>query len=552
MDSRRRTPADLDVADLDKALLLISPEAAQEIRGFRNSLKNLQLRQRIEHCQRKRDDLLSCYKGLEAVFVCYWLVFQTCSIKKQGEAWDKFDEVVVRSREASKCLKSLIGVSDVWGKEVIIHYGFLSRYRTYCDELHAIAREVPTWDEAVAIFNQSIDQRIRKNDGRTRMKESSNPIERRDLAYVKAYVKTAKHRRPAFPGLLPGYGRDKYGLIVRAKFAEESRALSPLPSSSSQQLLDPKPTLGSDGYDGSTLVPSPLLPSSQQCSPSPSKAASVESNGPSPPSSPPLETSPSRPLLTSAWLSAVPLSLLDEGKWIDDRIVNAYMHVLAVKHPGTCFLNSHFLGQYGSKMKKWRPESGKHPLSSDFVLMPVNDKHHWSLLVMYKRFLTGTGTNEWVVCFLDSLGSSHEETFVCWENYLEACGNKLMVRKIDVKVPRQTNCTDCGVYVLGFAKEFLKKPWGFTDAVDRGKHLDWKISAPSLRKDIRAILAAVSDATTDNDKATGGDGCGDFGVCHGGAEITESLGDDVVNSDDEYCWECGNKGSEDDVDRKAW
>ncbi|KAK8002380.1 hypothetical protein PG989_002099 [Apiospora arundinis] len=271
--------SDLDAADLDKALRVISPKVAQEIQDFRMSLGKIQTKQRIKRCQEKRDKLLDRSKDIEIAIICYELVFQTYSIKKHGKEWGNFDAFVVRSREASKRLKSLICLSDTWGTEVIKHYNFVSQYRTYCDELKVIARGINTWEDVVPKLNQSIDGRIRRNDGRARVKFSANPIERQDLTYVKNYVKTTEHRQLESPGLMPGYGLDKYGLIVREKFAAPL-PVSPLPSASSQQQLNHDTIVsGNDPsqWEGSTLIPS-SPPAKQMPLPSPSK-----SNEPTPP-----------------------------------------------------------------------------------------------------------------------------------------------------------------------------------------------------------------------------------------------------------------------------
>ncbi|KAK6860956.1 cysteine proteinase [Apiospora arundinis] len=274
--------SDLDAADLDKALRVISPKVAQEIQDFRMSLGKIQRKQRIKRCQEKRDKLLSRSKDIEIAIICYELVFQTYSIKKHGKEWGNFDAFVVRSREASKRLKSLICLSDTWGTEVIEHYNFVSQYRTYCDELKVIARGINTWEDVVPKLNQSIDGRIRKNDGRARVKFSANPIERQDLTYVKNYVKTTEHRQLESPGLMPGYGLDKYGLIVREKFAAPL-PVSPLPSASSQQHLNHDTIVsGNDPsqWEGSTLIPS-SPPAKQMPLPSPSKSSEPTPSTPS-------------------------------------------------------------------------------------------------------------------------------------------------------------------------------------------------------------------------------------------------------------------------------
>ncbi|KAI0196356.1 hypothetical protein F4808DRAFT_474360 [Astrocystis sublimbata] len=54
--------------------------------------------------------------------------------------------------------------------------------------------------------------------------------------------------------------------------------------------------------------------------------------------------------------------------------------------------------------------------------------------------------------------------------------------------------TDCGIYMLGFVREFLQTPRKFAEAIENGQRLDWDINESVLRKDIRANLAAACEA----------------------------------------------------------
>ncbi|KAI0388556.1 hypothetical protein F5Y17DRAFT_196095 [Xylariaceae sp. FL0594] len=247
-------PADLDIADLDQALLLIPSEAAKEIRAFCASLEKLQPDQRIKRCEQKRDNLLTCYAELEASLICYQLVFERYLCP--GNSWPQFG-AVVQAREISKRLKSLIGVSKIWGRNVVTHYGFVSQSRGYCDELRAFAKMVPVWEKAVAILNRSIYQRTNRTDKRTpAVKEAVNPIERWDLQYSKRYIGTANRQERAIPSVPLRYGLDQYGLIVFESFASRP----PLVSSLSPHAPGHHTTPESD--DCSIQPPSPSKPAS--------------------------------------------------------------------------------------------------------------------------------------------------------------------------------------------------------------------------------------------------------------------------------------------------
>ncbi|KAK7906462.1 hypothetical protein PG985_016199 [Apiospora marii] len=197
----------------------------------------------------------------------------------------------------------------------------------------------------------------------------------------------------------------------------------------------------------------------------------------------------------SAWLRDVPSSMhrLDEKGWLNDTIVNGYMHLITGNHD-VCFLSSHFLERFDPNMK-WRFENGKCPLESEFVLMPINEDSHWYLLVMYKRYVPAIGHHDRVVCFLDSLGcSTHSNSFKDWTYYLEARGERGRVQKKEVQVPQQRNTSDCGVFVLGFAEKILQNIQGFIGAVDSGNGLGWQFDGQTLREHIKYNLTLAADA----------------------------------------------------------
>ncbi|KAK8038577.1 hypothetical protein PG993_006988 [Apiospora rasikravindrae] len=216
---------------------------------------------------------------------------------------------------------------------------------------------------------------------------------------------------------------------------------------------------------------------------------------------PSIDSYPSSSLLVapstskSAWLRDVPSSIhrLDEKGWLNDTIVNGYMHLITGNHD-VCFLSSHFLERFDPNMK-WRFENGKCPLESEFVLMPINEDSHWYLLVMYKRYVPAIGHHDRVVCFLDSLGySTHSNSFKDWTYYLEARGERGRVQKKEVQVPQQRNTSDCGVFVLGFAEKILQNIQGFIGAVDSGNGLGWQFDGQTLREHIKYNLTLAADA----------------------------------------------------------
>ncbi|KAI1318032.1 hypothetical protein F5Y16DRAFT_139786 [Xylariaceae sp. FL0255] len=516
MVREKKTPQQEEEAELDRALFFLPSHEAEEIRAFRKSLKSLGREGKARRYLEKRDDLLRRHAGLDLLFGCYWPLFKqdrSCH-KQQDEAWEEFES---QSREAHKRIKCVLTIASIWGKEVVLYYRLFSEGRRYCDKIRTVAKAFPRWEKATAVLNYAIHQRLQKRDLDKRTPEGRkgvNPIENYDLDLIKGIVDRVANNSSRLPEDLSlplskipqGYHLDDYGLIVR-------------------DTVLPRQSVTHQDDNALALTASTPVPIPRNLS---SKSASHLPNGPTG-SNTKTPTSSSRPLFASAWLSALPLYKLEEGECIDDSIVNAYMYTISAEHPEICFLNSHFLNQYNGDMKKWRPEIGKHPLQADFVLMPVHENHHWYLLVMFKRAPVGINADGLTVCVLDSLGMTHEETFKCWENYLAVCGNKSRIQKIDVEVPQQINSIDCGIYMLGFVREFLQNPQQFTEAVDRGQHLDWEIHASALRQEIRAILVAARDATVNRDDTHTDSGHEDLGSDHGLVEIAGSPGDNIGN-----------------------
>ncbi|TLS20690.1 uncharacterized protein PpBr36_11032 [Pyricularia pennisetigena] len=197
-------------------------------------------------------------------------------------------------------------------------------------------------------------------------------------------------------------------------------------------------------------------------------------------------------------LSPSSLARLKPGQQLNDAIVNAYMLILAQRH-GTCFVNSHFLNRRATSV--WKAEHGN-PLDTDLALMPVEENNHWYLLAMYKRppSTKASAQDDRVICCLDSLPSSrsYDPAFTQWEKYLKSLGNCVYITlyRKSVKVPRQDNMVDCGVFNLAFAQKILENPQQFADAVEKGTTLDWEIDVGKFRESIRATLISANNGST--------------------------------------------------------
>lgn len=448
----------LDKAEFDKVLGFLDPVHAHDLRAFKKLLRGLCQDEKTRLCQIKRDRLLASRTDLGSTFACYQVLFRDGRRKQNDLQWKEFDKFVQETR-INNSHRALITVSSLWGEDLVCHYRFVHRGDWWCDKLRAAAKRVPAWEVAVAMLNGSIVRRLKSADGRTKG-HTGHLIELVDLKSVKDGQATDRAEPP------PGYGWDRYGLIVPEEFAIPSRteeqarpsssagALTPLPSPSQKSRLPshlsqpstvsqhpPSPSRQSTARSTSPSRTPPLpMPSPSQTPPSqsiqpstlpqyplsPWTRLSQPSTATSTPSQP--FTSPSQPLCplpkSSILSSSGPtrlaspsrglraarssIHLLREGQKLDDLLINSYLHDLVATCSRTCLMNSHFLNRFGNGMHNWRPDAGTHPRESDVTLMPVHDNHHWCLLVMFTQAFASNGVphsdqDSWYACVLATL-----------------------------------------------------------------------------------------------------------------------------------------------------
>ncbi|KAJ4986509.1 sentrin-specific protease [Stagonosporopsis vannaccii] len=110
--------------------------------------------------------------------------------------------------------------------------------------------------------------------------------------------------------------------------------------------------------------------------------------------------------------------------------------------------------------------------------------------------------NKPVIMVLDSLGSIHSNATRALRQWLEAEGleKRGMTVEIDHKgfypksaqIPMQSNFSDCGLYVLGYAKKFFSDPDEFKTRLLKGEmtsEADWPdMDASKMRSDIRELI----------------------------------------------------------------
>lgn len=98
---------------------------------------------------------------------------------------------------------------------------------------------------------------------------------------------------------------------------------------------------------------------------------------------------------------------------------------------------------------------------------------------------------------LDSLGSPHSSVVRSLKEYLMAEAEEKKGEKMEnpgqlgttVKdIPMQDNFTDCGVYLLGYIKEFMQDPDKFISDILQKEDRVWQLNASELRNDLRNLI----------------------------------------------------------------
>lgn len=213
--------------NLKQVTPLFSQPHVQSHRNFLSSLDKHNKTRRAELCRKKRDELLQSFRSIECLFALYSPVFQKHISMRYGKEWNEFHKI---AKEGSRRLNIIIKVKQAWGKEVVTHYNFVSRCRDYCENLRVVAfhkNQRQPWAKVVGILNASIRRRIQRNDGRSKVSDSRNPISPQDLAYAKCILKEdATFVNKPTEELSKDYGFDQHGLIVRRRFAASSLSSS--------------------------------------------------------------------------------------------------------------------------------------------------------------------------------------------------------------------------------------------------------------------------------------------------------------------------------------
>lgn len=108
-------------------------------------------------------------------------------------------------------------------------------------------------------------------------------------------------------------------------------------------------------------------------------------------------------------------------------------------------------------------------LDKDFLIVPINLKKHWFLAIIC---YPAAKSDNWIILIFDSLrrgrpsftALKHELLdFIICEHIANNTGieadkiEKSLIFQL-LKVPKQTNTSDCGIFLLEYVEQFLKNP----------------------------------------------------------------------------------------------
>lgn len=150
------------------------------------------------------------------------------------------------------------------------------------------------------------------------------------------------------------------------------------------------------------------------------------------------------------------LLLLLPGRWLNDRIINAYFELLSV-HYQTAFYFSTFL--FPSLLQN-PPDRIFHWYCDidfskyDCFFVPVNSSSHWSLVKIEGNKLTG----------FDSMGEVPSDIIRIIKRFYVTVVLRHNEEKVSFytrptlgKIPKQTNSDDCGVFCCTYAKHYVNE-----------------------------------------------------------------------------------------------
>ncbi|XP_024518930.1 ubiquitin-like-specific protease 2 isoform X3 [Selaginella moellendorffii] len=207
------------------------------------------------------------------------------------------------------------------------------------------------------------------------------------------------------------------------------------------------------------------------------------------------------------------LQCLAEHEYVNDTIIDLYIKYILVSQSTELerfhVFNSFFFKRLAQavcdedyvesvgKLRKWT--KGVDIYDKAYVLMPVHQQMHWSLVVVC---FSGPKPGCHIL-HLDSMQTGHvsRPIYEVVRRYLAAewishgGENKDFknVHERKVKVPKQQNEYDCGLFMLHYIQQFLSKaPASFSDSMVKDMHAWFSLAeASKLRTTIRDITDKI-------------------------------------------------------------
>jgi len=162
-----------------------------------------------------------------------------------------------------------------------------------------------------------------------------------------------------------------------------------------------------------------------------------------------------------------------------------------------------FDSQFFTTLKEgWSLErtSSKHIFDKTFLVFPINENEHWYLVIIEQSELTRP-----VAMVLDSVEASpdrHRKTITLLQMYLTQEASQQSspaptyshMRSIFAKAPRQTNDTDCGIYLLHYFQCFFENHHRAGILARSASDAGWKSHRlSSRRKGWRLVMDKVTE-----------------------------------------------------------
>lgn len=259
---------------------------------------------------------------------------------------------------------------------------------------------------------------------------------------------------------------------------------------------------------------------------------------------------------------------LDPEVFLSSQVINFYIKY--IKMTRLCdenfrdkfyIFNTYFYGKLEEalrrprdfpKLRRW--SKGVNIFNNAYIILPIHGKEHWSLVIICLPPKERTSSEPIIILHLDSLGM-HPSTKILNTvgRYLEKERRFLSVawpcllndiRKEAVQVPQQNNAYDCGIFMLYYIEQFIKKaPARFTTDKLGMFNRSWfkPEEASGLRQRIRELLLQEFGSARPDEAASEADVAAKRKEGISAAEWNEEEAGRVVSESDSCSYGAGDE-----------